>query len=120
MDKFWIWMGALNAFLSVAAGAFGAHGLKERVDASLIEVWKTGAQYQMYHALGMLAVAFVAAQKPAAAWAGWAMLGGIVLFSGSLYVMTLTGMRWLGAITPFGGLSFLAAWAILAIVAIRS
>ena len=120
MDKFWIWLGALNAFLAVAAGAFGAHGLKERVDAAMLEVWKTGAQYHMYHALGMLAVAYVAAQKPAAGWAGWAMLAGIVLFSGSLYALALTGRGWFGAITPFGGLAFLAAWAILAIVALRS
>ena len=120
MVKFWVWMGALNAFISVAAGAFGAHGLKERVSASMLEVWKTGAQYQMYHALGMLAVAFIAAQKPAAAWAGWAMLAGVVLFSGSLYALALTGVGKLGMITPLGGLAFLAGWAILAVVAIRS
>jgi uncharacterized membrane protein YgdD (TMEM256/DUF423 family) len=120
MVKFWVWLGALNAFLAVAAGAFGAHGLKERVSAQMLDVWKTGAQYHMYHALGMLAVAYIAAQKPAAAWSGWAMLVGIVLFSGSLYALALSGVGKLGMITPLGGLAFLAAWAILAIVVIRS
>jgi uncharacterized membrane protein YgdD (TMEM256/DUF423 family) len=120
MVKFWVWLGSLNAFLAVAAGAFGAHGLKERVNAQMLDVWKTGAQYHMYHALGMLAVAYIAAHKPAAAYAGWSMLAGIVLFSGSLYALALTGVGKLGMITPFGGLAFLAAWAILAVVALRS
>jgi uncharacterized membrane protein YgdD (TMEM256/DUF423 family) len=120
MVRFWVWLGALNAFLAVFAGAFGAHGLKSRVDAPMLDVWKTGAQYHMYHALGMLAVAYIAAQKPAAAWAGWAMLVGIVLFSGSLYALALSGWGKLGMITPFGGLAFLAAWAILAVVALRA
>src|SRR5262249_55091797 len=119
MDKSWVGWGAVNAFLAVAAGAFGAHGLKDRVDATLLEVWKTGAQYQMVHALGMLVVGLVAVHKPAAAWAGWTMLVGVVLFSGSLYAMTLTGARWLGAVTPFGGVAFLAAWAILTVVVLR-
>lgn len=116
---FWLALGGINAFVAVAAGAFGAHGLKPRLSSELLAVFETGARYQMYHALGLLAVAFVLGQGRSASAAGWAMLAGIVLFSGSLYALALTGIRALGAITPLGGLCFLTGWAILVWAALR-
>ena len=120
MQRFVIW-GAVNAFLAVAAGAFGAHGLKDRLGPDLLEVFETAARYHMYHALGLIAVGWVAGGRPSSAAnaAGWSMLMGILLFSGSLYVLALTGQRWLGAITPLGGLGFLAGWGLLAYAASR-
>src|ERR1041385_7109142 len=97
----WIALGALNAALAVAAGAFAAHALRERIDARSLEVFETGARYQMYHALAMIFAALLATQK-----AGWIFQAGIVLFSGSLYALALSGVTALGAITPFGGLAF--------------
>src|SRR5205823_3702709 len=101
MSRLWLVVGAANAFLAVAAGAFGAHGLRARVAPEMLDVWKTGAQYHLVHALGLLAVGYLVAQRPggAADWAGWLMLAGILLFSGSLYAMVLTWTRGLGAIT---------------------
>ncbi|MBI4510164.1 MAG: DUF423 domain-containing protein [Deltaproteobacteria bacterium] len=120
MARTFLLLGALNALVSVAAGAFGAHGLRQSVSAELLQVFEVGARYQMYHALGLMVVAWaVTARVPAAALAGWAMLVGIVLFSGSLYALVLTGVRGLGAITPFGGVSFLVGWAALAVGAFR-
>jgi uncharacterized membrane protein YgdD (TMEM256/DUF423 family) len=112
---FWM-LGCAFGFLGVGAGAFGAHALRARVPPDLLAVFETGARYQMYHALALLAVAVVAsrAQTGAASAAGWLFTAGIVLFSGSLYLLALTGTRWLGAITPFGGLCFLAGWLALA------
>jgi uncharacterized membrane protein YgdD (TMEM256/DUF423 family) len=113
-------LGAVNAFLAVAAGAFGAHALKARLAPDALVTFETGARYHMLHALGMFAVAFLIAQgAPAARLAGFFMLAGIVLFSGSLYALALSGVRGLGAITPLGGLCFLIAWAILAVGAWR-
>ncbi|GMV98580.1 MAG: membrane protein [Phycisphaerae bacterium] len=122
MTHGWLLIGAVNGFLAVAAGAFGAHGLKSRVSAELLVVFETAARYQMYHALALLAVGRAAAQGPswAAAAAGWCFLVGVVLFCGSLYVMTFTGARWLGAITPFGGTAMLIGWALLAAAAWRT
>lgn len=115
MSQPWAVWGAVHAFIAVAAGAFGAHALKTRLTSEMLTVFETGVRYHMYHALGLWAVAFAASQQKAGAeLAGWAMIGGIALFSGSLYALALTGVRWLGAITPLGGLCFLAAWAILA------
>lgn len=115
MSRLWFGLGALNAFLSVAAGAFGAHALKSRLTPEMLAVFETGARYQMYHALGLLAVgALVALGRPVGAAGGW-MLAGIVLFSGSLYALALSGVRALGAITPLGGVCFLIAWLWLAI-----
>jgi uncharacterized membrane protein YgdD (TMEM256/DUF423 family) len=110
------------AFLAVAAGAFGAHGLRGRVSADLLEVFETAARYHVYHAIGLLAVAWAASRwpGPATTAAGWLFVAGIVLFSGSLYLMTFTGIRWLGAITPLGGAAFLAGWAALAWAALRA
>jgi uncharacterized membrane protein YgdD (TMEM256/DUF423 family) len=114
-------LGAINALVAVAAGAFGAHGLRSRVAPELLVTFETGARYHMYHALGLFAVAWVIARGGGAARpAGWLMLAGIVLFSGSLYALALTGVRALGAITPVGGLGFLASWALLAWAALRT
>jgi uncharacterized membrane protein YgdD (TMEM256/DUF423 family) len=112
----WLLVAAINGFLAVAAGAFGAHGLQGRLDPHALSVFETGARYQMYHALaiGLAALAARGAASPAANAAAIFFLVGIVLFSGSLYALALTGMRGLGIITPFGGLSFLVGWAALA------
>jgi uncharacterized membrane protein YgdD (TMEM256/DUF423 family) len=114
-------LGAASAFLAVAAGAFGAHALKARLAPDLLVIFETGARYHMYHSLGLIAIGVLSLVRPSAllAGAGWAMLAGIVLFSGSLYALALTGVRALGAITPFGGLGFLAGWALLAAAAWR-
>ena len=108
--------------LAVALGAFGAHGLKGRVDADLLQIYETAARYQMYHALALLAVGVAARLFPSTAVqaAGWCFVLGIALFSGSLYTMTFTGLRWLGAVTPLGGLAFMAGWALLAWAGARS
>lgn len=112
-------LGALSAAMAVAAGAFGAHALRARVEPRLLEVFETGARYQMYHALALLAVAWVMGQGGRAVgpaqWAGWCFVAGTVLFSGSLYAMTFTGIRALGAITPLGGVGFIAGWLLLAV-----
>jgi uncharacterized membrane protein YgdD (TMEM256/DUF423 family) len=112
----WLLVAAINGFLAVAAGAFGAHGLQGRLDPHALTVFETGARYQMYHALaiGLAALAARGAASTAANAAAIFFLVGIVLFSGSLYALALTGMRGLGIVTPFGGLSFLAGWAALA------
>ncbi|NVJ21380.1 MULTISPECIES: DUF423 domain-containing protein [Myxococcus] len=122
MMRWWLVLGAVNAFLSVAAGAFGAHALKARLPPDLLVIFETGARYHMYHALGLLAVGLLALLRPSSLLngAGWAMLVGIVLFSGSLYALALSGIRVLGAVTPLGGLGFLAGWALFAIAAWRA
>jgi uncharacterized membrane protein YgdD (TMEM256/DUF423 family) len=113
-------LGASLAGVAVALGAFGAHALKSRVDARMLEVFETAVRYQMYHALGLLAVAYYLGQEaPGAGAAAWSFLAGILIFSGSLYVMVLTGHRWLGAITPIGGVAFMIGWALLARAAWR-
>ena len=115
-DRLFVLLGAVSGFLAVAAGAFGAHALRARLQPDLLAVFETGVRYQMYHALALLAVAWVSSRWPApqAVWAGWLFVVGTVLFSGSLYLLSLTGVRWLGAITPFGGVAFLAGWLALA------
>ena len=120
--RWWIVVGAVNAFLSVAAGAFGAHALKARLAQDLQVIFETGARYHMYHALALVAVGLLGTVRPSALLeaAGWAMLAGIVLFSGSLYALALSGVRVLGAITPLGGLAFLAGWALFAVAAWRT
>ncbi len=117
----WIVLGAASAFLSVAAGAFGAHALRARLSADMQTIFETGARYHMYHSLGLIVIGLFAAQRPSPLLqgAGWAMLVGIVLFSGSLYALALSGIRVLGAITPLGGLGFLAGWGLLALAAWR-
>ena len=105
--------GGIAALLAVALGAFGAHALKTRVPPEMLAVWHTGVEYHLFHALGLLAVGIVAMQLPESPllkYSGWLMLAGIVLFCGSLYALALSGERWLGAVTPVGGIAFLAAW----------
>lgn len=122
MSSPWFAAGAVAAAVGVALGAFGAHGLKSRVTADLLAVFETGVRYQMYHALALLAVGWIATRTPGP-WvsaSGWLFLAGIVIFSGSLYVMTLTGAKWLGAITPLGGLCFILGWLVLAVSVMKS
>ncbi|MCK9512476.1 MAG: DUF423 domain-containing protein [Pigmentiphaga sp.] len=120
-DRILVLLAAINMMLAVAAGAFGAHGLKTRVDADLIAVWNTGVLYHLVHGLGLLALALLLPRLGSSliGLAGWLMLAGIVLFSGSLYTLVLTGTRVLGAITPLGGVAFIAAWAVVAWAACR-
>jgi uncharacterized membrane protein YgdD (TMEM256/DUF423 family) len=108
-------LGAINAAVAVAAGAFAAHGLRERLAPRAFEIFETGARYHMYHALAMVLAGLLAAKGP-----GWAFQIGIVIFSGSLYALALTDVKILGAITPIGGLAFLAGWLWLAVSAWRS
>jgi uncharacterized membrane protein YgdD (TMEM256/DUF423 family) len=119
MDRTFLLLGALAGFIGVALGAFGAHGLRTRLSADMLAVFETGVRYQMYHALALLLVAAIVPRL--GGWlvvsAGWLFTAGIILFSGSLYAMALTGMTRLGVITPIGGLAFLAGWALLAIAA---
>jgi uncharacterized membrane protein YgdD (TMEM256/DUF423 family) len=112
MDRLFLALGAGSAFISVAAGAFGAHALRARLAPDLLSIFETGARYQMYHALGLIAVAWAAGRWPGAMvhWAGWLFVAGTVVFSGSLYLLALSGARWLGAVTPLGGVAFLAGW----------
>jgi uncharacterized membrane protein YgdD (TMEM256/DUF423 family) len=114
-------IGAIAAFLAVAAGAFGAHALEARVPPDRIEIFELAARYQMYHALALLAVAWATTRWPGAATnaAGWAFLVGILIFCGTLYAIGLGGPRWLGAITPIGGTAFLIGWLLLAWAAAR-
>ena len=119
MDRLFFSFGSASAFVAVAAGAFGAHGLRTRLAPDLLAVFETAARYQMYHALALLAAAWAASRWPGALpqWAGWLFVAGTVLFSGSLYLLALSGVRWLGAITPLGGAAFLAGWVCLALAA---
>ena len=119
MERTFAALGAVMAGLAVAAGAFGAHGLRDRLAPDMLAIFETGARYQMYHGLALVAVAWAVTRWPGVALAGWLFLAGIVVFSGSLYVLSLSGVRWLGAITPIGGLCFLAGWAVLAWAAWR-
>jgi uncharacterized membrane protein YgdD (TMEM256/DUF423 family) len=119
--RLWLILGAASAFLSVAAGAFGAHALRARLAPDLLTIFETGARYHMYHSLGLIAIGLLSQLRPSPLLngAGWAMTAGIVLFSGSLYALALSGVRVLGAITPFGGLGFLAGWLLFAVAAWR-
>jgi uncharacterized membrane protein YgdD (TMEM256/DUF423 family) len=119
MERLFVIMGALSAAISVAAGAFGAHALRARLEPRLLEVFETGARYQMYHALALFAAAWVASRWPGglSTSAGWLFVVGTVFFSGSLYALALTGINVLGAITPIGGVCFIAGWICLALAA---
>ncbi len=122
MEKTFALLGAVSAAISVGAGAFGAHALRARLDPRQLEVFETAARYQMYHALALLAVAWAATRWPGSLVnsSGWLFVAGTLLFSGSLYAMTFTGIRALGAITPIGGVCFIAGWLCLALAATRS
>lgn len=122
MGAGWFATGAVMCGLGVVLGAFGAHGLRARLEPEMLSVYETGVQYHLIHALGLLAVAWAAARWPGG-WvtaAGWLFVAGIVLFSGSLYAVAVTGPRWLGAITPVGGTCFILGWAVLAVAALRA
>jgi uncharacterized membrane protein YgdD (TMEM256/DUF423 family) len=116
---FWARVGAALMFLAVALGAFGAHGLRQRLSPEMLSVFEVGVRYHVYHALALFAVALVGNRNPGTLTqaAGWAFVLGIVVFSGSLYLLSVTGTRWLGAITPIGGLAFLTGWALLFLAA---
>ena len=115
MDRRFFSIGSASAFLGVAAGAFGAHGLEGRVPLDRLQIWDTAAQYQIVHALALLAVAWAVTRWPGRATeiAGWLFVAGTLLFSGSLYLLVLTDTSWLGAITPLGGVAFLGGWGCL-------
>ena len=120
MDKTFLLLGAVAAFLAVALGAFGAHGLRGRLSPEMLAVFQTGVQYHMSHALSLILVSGIMGRM--SGWliqtAGWCFVAGIVFFSGSLYLLAVTGVTILGAVTPIGGLLFLAGWACLAFAAI--
>ena len=120
MERTFFSLGAVFAGLAVAAGAFGAHALRARVEPRLLEVFETAARYQMYHALALIAVAWASSRWPSSLinTSGWLFVAGILLFSGSLYAMTFTGVRALGAITPFGGVCWILGWFLL-VIAVR-
>ncbi|MCH7720737.1 MAG: DUF423 domain-containing protein [Planctomycetes bacterium] len=121
MMRYWLALGASNGLLSVAAGAFGAHALKGRLSEEMLAVFETAARYQMYHALALLAVGWLASHAPSGRIhvAGWAFLCGVVLFCGSLYALSLSGVRAFGVVTPLGGIAFLIGWGVLAWSALR-
>ncbi len=122
VTKLFLLLGSLNAALAVGLGAFGAHALRSRLSESLLNTYQTGVQYHFYHALGLFAVALAASLLPGSMlvkWSGWLMLAGIIFFSVSLYALSLTGLRWLGAITPLGGVAFISAWLLLALAVWR-
>ena len=122
MERFFVVAGAVAAMVGVIVGAFGAHGLRGRLSPADLEIFETGVRYHMYHALGLFAVAWAASRWPSGATtlAGWLLIVGIVIFSGSLYTLVLTGQRWLGAVTPVGGLALIVGWGALAWAALRS
>jgi uncharacterized membrane protein YgdD (TMEM256/DUF423 family) len=122
MHRPFLFLAALSALFGVGLGAFGAHGLRHVLIEPQMAIYRTGVDYQMWHALGLGLIGVLTERFPhirPLRWAGWLMLGGIVLFSGSLYLLSLTGARWLGMITPLGGMAFLAAWLLLAVAVLK-
>ncbi|HMN29213.1 MAG TPA: DUF423 domain-containing protein [Caldilineaceae bacterium] len=122
MEKTFLGLASVLAGLAVALGAFGAHALEERLTPQLLQTFEIGVRYHFYHALGLIAVVYAVSRWPGSnlpVVAGWLFVAGIVIFSGSLYLLALTGVRWLGAITPIGGVAFLVGWACLALAAWR-
>ena len=120
MAKLFILLGSCSGMLAVAFGAFGAHALKGRLDDNALGVFETAVQYHFYHTFALLAVGIIALSQPQSVMlksSGWLFLIGLLIFSGSLYLISLTGMRWLGAVTPLGGLAFIGGWACLAAAA---
>ena len=121
---FFIIAGAVNAAIAVMLGAFGAHALKEKLSEHYLAVWQTAVQYQMFHALGLIAIGILMSSSLAGpisqlTWAGWLLLVGIIIFSGSLYILSLSGIGILGAITPIGGVAFIIGWIMLIIAALK-
>jgi uncharacterized membrane protein YgdD (TMEM256/DUF423 family) len=122
MHRPFLFLAALSALFGVGLGAFGAHGLRDVLTEPQLATYRTGVDYQMWHALGLGLIGVLTERFPRLRplrWAGWLMFGGVVLFSGSLYLLSLTGARWLGMITPFGGTAFIAAWLLLAVTALK-
>ncbi|MCG8378975.1 MAG: DUF423 domain-containing protein [Proteobacteria bacterium] len=120
--KLFLLLGGINALLAVIMGAFGAHALKTRLDESLLNIYQTGSEYHFYHALGLVLLGVLATNIPVNIWlkiSGWSMLTGIVLFSGSLYILSIFNLRWLGMVTPAGGLLFIIAWISLIIAVLK-
>lgn len=115
--KLFIILGAIHAFIAVALGAFGAHGLEGKIPAKYLETWQTAVTYEMFHAAGLLIIGILAGKisSPLINWSGWMMFAGILLFSGSLFILSVTQIKMLGAITPIGGVAFLASWVLLII-----
>lgn len=121
MQRTFFAIGALSAAVAVLLGSFAAHALKGRLAPEQLAVFETGVRYQLAHALGLLAAAWAVERfaGDAARWGGWLLVAGSVLFSGSLYLLVLTGVRWLGLVTPFGGVAFIVGWVLLAMAALR-
>lgn len=122
MTKLFLALGTINALLAVLLGAFGAHILKARLSSEMMVVYQTANQYHFYHALGLMLIALLAAHLPDSTflnWSGWLMLAGIIIFSGSLYILSIGGISWLGAITPIGGAAFIVSWLLLTVAALR-
>ena len=120
MAKLFITLASFSGMCAVLFGAFGAHALKARLDEYSLGVFETAVQYHFYHSLALLAVGVLALSQPQTALlksGGWLFFSGIVIFSGSLYILSLTGMRWLGAVTPLGGLAFIGGWLCLSAIA---
>lgn len=118
MAKIYLMIAALSGFFAVALGAFGAHGLKARLSDDMMLIYQTAVQYHFYHTFALLGAALLLLYYPQAGafkWSAGFMVAGVLVFSGSLYLLTFTGLRWLGAVTPFGGLAFLAGWAVMAV-----
>ena len=116
--KLFLILGSANALLAVMLGAFGAHALKNKLDEAMLTVYQTGSEYHFYHSLGLMLVGILAMQLQPGIWlklSGWSMFAGILLFCGSLYMLSILGMRWLGMITPVGGTLFILAWTSLCI-----
>jgi uncharacterized membrane protein YgdD (TMEM256/DUF423 family) len=121
MERLFLIIGSLSGLIAVTAGAFGAHTLRDRISADLLAIFETGVRYQMYHALALLAVAWAITRwtNSLTVVAGWLFVAGTLIFSGSLYALSLTGARWLGAIAPLGGVAFIGGWLCLALAAWR-
>jgi len=123
MNSVFLFLSAICGLTGVAMGAFGAHGLKAVLTADMLAVYKTAVDYQMWHALGLGLIAVFRRQSPQSCylkWAGWSMFVGILLFSGSLYLLAISNLKWLGMITPIGGLSFLIAWLFVLVFAYKT
>ncbi|MDH4129681.1 MAG: DUF423 domain-containing protein [Spirochaetota bacterium] len=120
--KLFIVIASISAGLIVILGAFGSHVLKNKISPEMLTVYQSGIQYHMFHSIGLFVVALVAIYVPNSSlvkWSGWIMLSGIVFFSGSLYILSITGIKWIGIITPFGGVALIISWILLAISAFR-
>ena len=121
MSRIILMTASIFLVLAVAIGAFGAHGLKSHLSAEMIQIYKTGVEYHFYHALGLLLIGVIAISFPSELlkWSAILLAVGIILFSGSLYILAITGIKWIGAITPLGGLGFIAGWVLLFMAALK-